>query len=516
MEGAHTKKIGLNTIILFIRKVVMLLLAFYASRLLLHQLGIDDFGLYGIVGSLVALFSAFRGVFSTSVQRFINVAKGDEGSAGVSEIFSIGIRLHFWISAAFILIVEVGGIILLPTLNVPPHSYSAAFWVLQFTILTAVTTIMTVPFDALIIANERFGAYSVLSVVESVLKLLIVFLLSLSDGRRVIIYSALLFVISLVMRVVFSIYCRRRFGSEARYRKVRNPRLLKEMTSFAGWQFCGNMGYALTNSGTDLVMNLFGGVIVNAARSIANQVMGGISQIVNEINVGFQPRSMILYSCGDSPAFWKLFYMNTKMAFALSLIIAFPIISTAPVLLNIWLGEVPPYSVDFVRWIMIYLVIRSFHGPIDILFKATGHIKHYQLTELCIMLFNLPFSWVALSLGAPYWSVFAIMAELELINLGAIICIASRQYGLDANRYLSRIAVRVGLICLILLPVYRFVTAVPDHGYDTSSALLRYALSVAVTIVVLFLLLFSPAEWKIMGSMLGVRCSNSHAGGFWK
>lgn len=449
-----TKKIGINTIFLTIRKIITLLIAFYSTRLLLSRLGEADFGLYGLIGSIVILFSAIRGFFSTSIQRFINAAKGQENTSEINEIFSYGLKIHVWIALIFIIVVEVGGILLLPTLNLPPDSTNAAFWVLQFTVLATVVTILTIPYDAIIIAHENFMAYSIIAVIESLLKLLIVAVLCYIDNKRIVVYSALYFGVTIFVRLINNIYCHRKFGEEVRYHNKRNPKLLHQMMTFAGWQFFGNLGYSLTNSGLNIIINYFGGVIVNAARTIAYQLMGTVSQFVSDMNLSFQTQTIISYTNGDMEKFRNLIFLNTKAAFIMGICIAVPLFFCTPGFLSIWLGNIPPYTVSFTRWILIYMIIRSLHGPIDLMFKASARLKTYQLTELIVMTMNLPISWIVLKFGCPFCSVFAVMASLELINLMAIINLASRQLEFPIIKYLKLIVSRIIIILAILCLVY--------------------------------------------------------------
>ena len=254
---SNIKRIGLNTVFLIARKIITIVIAFYSTRLLLNRLGEDDFGLYGLVGSIIVLFGALRGLFSSSIQRFLNAAKGKDDTNEINEIFSLGLKIHGWIALIFIVIVEVGGIFLLPTLNIPKGSENDAFWVFQFAIFTTATTILTVPYDAIIIANERFLTYSVISIIESLLKLSIIWTLCFFKYDRIVIYAALYFGITVVVRFINSAYCQYTFKSMVKYTKTSNPVLLRKMTSFAGWQFLGNTGYALANSGLNIIINVF-------------------------------------------------------------------------------------------------------------------------------------------------------------------------------------------------------------------------------------------------------------------
>lgn len=239
MPSSSNKTIAKNTIYLYLRKLLTIAINIYASRLLLQTLGIDDFGLYGLVGSVIVMFSSLRGLFSSSIQRYINTAKGDDSADRVNEIFNIGVKIHIFISIIFLIAVEIGGFVMIPNLNIPAGSQTAALWILQFSILSSIASIMTVPYDAVIIANERFNAYAVLSVVESVLKLGIILLLVALPFNRVVTYSCLLFLVQLLLRFANAAYCRMHFREEVKIRNVKNPKLLKEMSSFAGFgMFC--------------------------------------------------------------------------------------------------------------------------------------------------------------------------------------------------------------------------------------------------------------------------------------
>lgn len=496
MSRGNTKNIGINTAYLAIRKVITLAIAFYSTRLLLSRLGEDDFGLYGLVGSIVVMFSALRGLFSTSIQRFINAAKGGENISEINEIFSIGLKIHVWIALAFFVVVEVAGIFLLPTLNLPQNSYNDGFWVLQFTIFATSVTILTVPYDAIIVANENFKAFSVIAVIESVLKLSIIWGLCFVNTDRVIIYAVMVFGVTIIVRLMNSIYCHYAFGDVVKYNKVRNPILMRKMTTFAGWQFCGNTGYALANSGINLIINIFGGVVVNAARTIAYQLMNAVSQFVGDMNLSFQPQTIISYTSGDISRFRKLVFLNTKAAFIMGLCLCIPLFFCTSGILKIWLGNIPPYTVQFTRWILIYIIIRSLHGPIDMMFKANAQLKAYQLTELLIMSLNLPLSWIVLKLGYPYWSVFTVMCGLEIINLIVVINLAAKQIDFSAIEYFKEIGQRMIIICVIFIILYIILAPITNK---VVSLIPLSALMICITIitgVVSFYILLSLGERK--------------------
>lgn len=495
MASNANKTIAKNTLFLYGRKAFTLVVALYISRLLLQRLGITDFGIYGLVGSVVAMFSALRGIFSTSIQRFINIAKGKGNEDEVNEIFSLGLKIHVWIAVLFLVIVEIGGTIMMHYLDIPKDKFLEAYIVLQFSLLTAIVTILTVPYDALIIANEKFNAYAIFSIIDATLKLLLVILLMYSPISRLVAYAGLLFIISLLIRSINAIYCRRKFGEESRYTKVNNNKLLKEMTEFAGWQFLGNTAYTLSQNGINLVINIMGGVVVNAARTIAYQAMHAITQFTSDLNLSFQPRTMMNHAQGNHKQFYRLLFINSKANFAISIILAFVIFILAEPIIKLWLGKIPPYSVGFVRAIMIYLVIRSLHAPLDLFLKSCGNIRDYQITEICILTLSLPLSWILLRIGFPFYSVFLGMAFCELLNTIAIIILAKHKYGFEIIQYCRAVAFRV-IACFTLM-VFIGMILISNFNLDNISYIRVIIYSIILfcgSSIVIILTMFSRNE----------------------
>lgn len=493
---ADSNKIAKNTIFLYARKALSLVIALYTSRIVLEMLGVTEFGIYGLVGSIVAMFSALRGLFATSVQRFINISKGENPNYSVGKIFSIGLKIHLWIALCFFIIVEISGWFMIPHLNIPVNNYAVAQWVLLFSVLSAVFSILTAPYDALIIANEDFKAYSIISIFEYVLRLGIVFLLVYSPMSRVVFYSILLFLVSLIIRFINTWYCRSNYGMDAKYRNVKDRSLMIKMTKFAGWQFFGNLGYTLTNNGVNFIINIFGGVIVNAARTIAYQVMQALQQFINDINVSFQPQSMILYADNQKDAFLKLIILNSKASISIAILLSFPVLMLTYPILHLWLGSVPEYAVGFVQSIMIYLIIRSIHGPIDMIFKCSGDLKRYQLTECIIMTFNLPLSWLALYFGFPYYCAFIIMGVVETINLAAILLIAKYQLNFNLSTFCSKVIMPSSILCLIMGFLFFTINSMNliDESIGALQLIFISGASVCFVIMIELLILFNSAE----------------------
>lgn len=491
----NNKLIIKNTLLLYGREIITLFIAFFSSRLLLEQLGVDDFGMYGLIGSILAMFSSLRGLFASSIQRFISVEKGAGNQENVNRIFSMGIVIHAGLSIVFIIVVEIIGLICIPKLNIPLESVPAAYWVLQFSIFAAAVTIMTVPYDALIIANEKFDAFAIFSIIEILLKLVIIFLLVYSPFPKVIVYSFLMLVVAFMVRGLNAIYCNKVFREEARFHWVKDMVYMKRMTVFAGWQFFGNLGFSLMNTGMNFVINLFGGVAVNTARAIAYQAMNAVTKFTGSMSISFQPQSMMLYSQGEMDQHIRLMLMNTKIGYLVTFILGYLVVMMAPSLLKFWLGNVPEYTTEMVQAIFVYAIIRSLHAPIDTLFKAAGQLKYYQVCEFILLSLNLPLSWLLLYWGYPYYSIFLLMSVVEFVNLLVILLLANRLLNFDSLRYCLLIFPR----CLYLLGLgwitFVYFSPILNDGYSVLGMIYQLLLVFVIVSVVSPLVFFNKDEF---------------------
>lgn len=491
----NNKLIFKNTFLLYARETVALFISFFSSRLLLDRLGVDDFGMYGLIGSILLMFSSLRGLFASSIQRFISIEKGAGNLEKVNQVFCLGVIIHAGLSILFVIVAEIVGLICIPMLNIPIESLSASYWVLHFSIVAAAVTIMTVPYDALIIANEKFDIFAVFSIIEVVLKLAIIFLLIYSPVQRVITYSFLMLIVSVLIRYLNAVYCNKMF-EEARFHWVKDSSYMKRMTVFAGWQFFGNLGFSLMNSGMNMAMNLFGGVSVNAARAIAYQVMNAVGKFTGSVSISFQPQSMMLYSQGDVEQYTKLMLMNTKISYGVTSILGFVVVMMAPSLLRLWLGNVPEYTTEMVQAIFVYAIIRSLHGPIDTLFKAAGQLKYYQLCEFILLSANLPLSWLLLYWGYPYYRVFVLMAVLEFINLLAILLLANRLLKFYSMRYIYLVMPRSLFILALSWGVFIKFSPIINVGYSVFGTIWKSAILLVISAIAFSLILFKIKELR--------------------
>ena len=477
----NNRRIARNTLLLYGRKAVTMLIALYSSRVLLQYLGIDDFGLYGLIGSIIAVFTSLKSTFAASVQRFLNVNK-EESIARKNEI-----------AVVFILLAEIGGAILLPNLNLNTEKLIVAGCILRFTILSAAVSIITVPFDALAMANEKFDALAVISIIDSVLRLCVIFILSFSPIQRVVFYAILLLCVTIVHILMIGGYCYKTFKDTVKFHFVMDRVLFKRMTSFAGWNFFGNLGYYLTSEGVNFILNIFGGIVANASRTISYQVKNALQTLVNDITVAFQPQSMMAFST-DKQRFYNLQFLATKARFAICIVLGFPLFLFIPEILQVWLGKQPEGAATFIRCILLFVVIRCWHDAIDTTFKSAARMRNYQICEMSIMLFNLPVSWLMLHLKLPLYSVFITMSVIEFVNLIAIMVLAYKELGFMIGDYIKKVIVPSVFIICIMGIIFLSYSFFDIRLYGWIEMLLFLIVTFIVAIGLIFMILFSQIE----------------------
>lgn len=498
----NKRRIARNSLFLYCRKAVTIVIGFYTSRLLLERLGDYDFGLYGLIGSVIVLFSSLRGIFSTSIQRYVNVAKASGRPDEVQKIFSIGMTIQVLLAFLFFTAVEIGGLFLIPELNINPGSEGDAWWVFHLSLLAAVVLMLTVPYDALIIANEKLDVFAIIAVIESVLRLGIVALLIFFPEGRVVWYAALTLAVSLIIRFINTAYCKRKFGIEARYKFSRDKVLFKEMTVFASWNFLGSTGFTVANNGTNFILNIFGGVGLNTARALAVHVQANIAQFVSDMSTSFQPRSIMAYTRKEYDEFYSLMFWNSKVNFFISSVLCATLLCTTYAVLNLWLDEVPEWTTVFTQLVLIYAVVRSLHDPIDTLFRASGHMKWYQITEFVMMTMNIPLSWIALKLGAPYYSVFVILILIEIANFAAIMCVAKVHLDFAVGLYAHRILSRVAITSAVIAAIYFVATHIIPYDINVWQTLGIVPAIMLIIATAEFAVLFNKAERKKLLSLI--------------
>lgn len=479
------RRLAKNTTLMYFRMVVILIINFYASRVILQELGVDDFGIYNVVASIIIMFASLRFLIASSTQRFLNFEMGRNNDEKLSLVFNMSIYINILIAFIFFVIVEVVGLWFLHyKINIDPIRLNAAMIVFQCSVIGSVVSIFTTSFDAAIIAHERMDFLALVSVIESVLKLLAAMVLPLFVADKLMCYGFLLMCISILIFLISYVYCKRMF-IECKLAKKWDKQLFLEMIGFASWNFLGKSAAALTQSGINMILNVFGGPVVNAARGIAFQLNSATNQFVNNVNVVFDPFFIKTYASREYDKFYIAFDFISKVLYYVQLCIVIPFYILSDEILRLWLGQVPENSVDFLRLILIWSLIRAPHSPIDKLFKAVGNIKYYQILEGIILALPLPTSYFLLKVGCGYSTVFISMIIFEIINLVVIVILAKRQCRFPIVRFLSNVVIP---IILLSIPFIIGISVFTPIEETTQKIILVFIVEILTSSCFMFLL----------------------------
>lgn len=396
---------------LYGRSIFLMVIGLYTSRVILQTLGVSDFGIYNAVGGIVAMFGFISSSLSNATSRFITVAIGRQDQQLANQTFGNLKVIYYALSGAVVLLGETVGLwFLYNKLNIPAERMDAAFWVYQYSILATVLGFVSVPYNAAIIAHERMSAFAYISLLDAVFKLLVCYVLLVTPFDRLITYASLIFLTGLVNRVVYAVYCNSRFEEvHARPRVYRAQ--MREVLSMSGWTLSGNLVWVLNTQGVNLVLNMFFGPVVNAARGIALQVQGVLGQFVSNFQTAVNPQITKSYAQENYERMGELLQMSSKFSYILMFAMSLPVCIEAPVILKLWLGEVPDYTVIFLRLILISSVIGTVSNPLWISVLATGRLKRYMVWDNAVQFMVLPciyvvFKWMD---GSPAWA-FAILS----------------------------------------------------------------------------------------------------------
>ena len=393
------KRIAKNSLFLYMRMLILMFISLYTSRVILAALGVEDFGLYNVIGGVVTMFSLISGSISASITRFLNIEMGKGNQDGLQKIFNSALYIQFLLSLLILFLGESIGLWFLNNkMVIPQERLFASNWVYQFSLLSFIVNLISAPYNAAIIAHEKMSVFAYIGIYEGVSKLIVAYIISFTSSDRLILYSLLLFTIALSIRLFYGWYCKKRFA-ECIFVFNRDKAVLKDMFSFAGWNYIGAASGLLRGQGGNILINLFFGPSINAARGIAYQVNGAIVSFVTNFTTAINPQITQSYSNGDYGYMIKLVNYGAKLSYFVMFLLSLPIILTAPYILDIWLETVPGYAVLFVRLVLILTMWETISYPLITALLATGKIRNYQICVGGLNILNLPISYLLLRLG---------------------------------------------------------------------------------------------------------------------
>ena len=428
----------------------------FTSRVILQTLGVEDYGVYSVVGGLITMFSFINGGMISATQRYLTFEIGKGNLPQLKKVFSTSLQIHAIIALVIILLGETIGLwFLYEKMVIPQERMSAAFWVYQCSIVACVINIMSVPYNADIIAHEKMSAFAYISILDVIFKLAVVYLLYLIPWDKLIVYSIFLLSIQLIIRLVYARYCSKNF-EEARYYHHIDTFLLKEMFAFAGWSFWGNLAGVLYTQGLNLMLNIFFGPIVNAARGVAIQVQTAVHQFVSNFQVALNPQITKSYALGNLSQMHALMFRSARFSFFLLFFLTLPVLLEIDFILKLWLKDVPPETAIFTRWMIGISLLHTVANPCMIANQATGKVKEYQAIVGGILLLILPISYILLKLGTPAYFVFIVHFIMELVAQVARMFMLRKLIDLPVQSYWKNIYIPIIAVMFIscLAPIY--------------------------------------------------------------
>ena len=410
-EPHDTKRIAKNTFFMYIRMFVMMLVSLYTSRVILNVLGVEDYGTYNVVGGVVSMFSLLTASMSASISRYLTFSLGKGDYETLRRVFSVSVEVQIAMAVVIVLAVEAVGVWFLNTqMKIPPERMVAANWVMQCSLISFVVGLLMVPYNASIISHERMNIYAYISIWDAVMKLVIVYALYVSPFDKLKSYAVLLLIVSTLTTVIYWVYCLRNF-EECRFQIVKDKRLVKEMASFAGWGMLGDGAWMLNTQGVNILMNLFFGVVLNAARGVATTVDNVVQSFVRNFMVALNPQITKSYASGDYEYMHRLIFMGSKYSYFLMLFFFVPISLETRTILTLWLKIVPDYAVVFTQLTLMSTMCFMLGNTLITAIQATGQIRMYSIVMGLMALSNFPLTWIAFALKAsPVWAYIIYLA----------------------------------------------------------------------------------------------------------
>ncbi|MCD8304382.1 MAG: lipopolysaccharide biosynthesis protein [Prevotellaceae bacterium] len=446
----NNKRIAKNTLLLYFRMLLTLCINLYTSRVVLDKLGVEDFGVYNIVGGVIFLFTFISSAMMASTQRFLNYSMGKNDEEGLRRVFSASLVIHIVFALIVIVLVETVGLwFVYYKLVIPEGRLSATLSAFHFSVFATAFLIISFPYNATIIAHERMGVFAYVSIFESASKLLIAFAIGWAAFDRLIFYAFLLMLHQLLLALIYRGYCIRHFR-ETRFRLAGIGRkLYREIVTFSGWNILGNIANVCLTQGTNILLNLFFGPAVNAAKGLSVQVQNAVNQFCTNFQTAQNPQIIKSYASGELQYMHSLVFRASRFSFYLSLVFSLPIIMKADWFLGIWLKDVPDYAAVFIQYTMLFNLIQSLANPLITGGMATGNIRLLMgvvATFLCLV---IPFSYVALRMGYSPVSVFQIQLLLYIVAHVFRVWIVSRQIQFTWRTYTVEVLLPILLVCVL-------------------------------------------------------------------
>lgn len=469
-----------------------MLVSLYTSRVILNTLGVEDFGIYNVVGGVVSMFAFFNSAMSSATQRFLSYEIGKGNFVQLRKTFNATQVIHIGIAVFIFILAETIGLWFVKNyLVIPAERMDAAIWVYHFSVLSFMVSVIQVPYNATIIAHERMNVYAYVSILEVSLKLLIVFLLVGISFDKLKLYGLLYFVVVLIIATIYRIYTRRNF-EESKFEVVKDRQLYKTLISYSGWNLFGNIAVVAKGQGVNILLNLFFGPVVNAARGIATQVQSAVQGFVTNFQMAVNPQIIKSYATDEKEYMTSLIIRSSKFSFYLLFLLSLPIILEIDQILKMWLKIVPDYAPIFTVLVLVIILITCISGPLMTATQATGKIRTYQIVVGTLQFFILPISYLFLKLGYTPEVTLYVAIFVEIVALFFRLIFLKHLINFPVKKYIKEVIIKNILIVIsaVSLPL------IIKISFDISIFRLFVVLTVSLiwTLLIEYLIGFNKNE----------------------
>ncbi len=456
-RNLSNKRIAKNTILLYVRLIFVLFVSLYTTRVVLNVLGQEDYGINNVVAGFVTMFAFLNTAMSNGIQRFFNYERAVGGINAARSVYNHALVIQFFIAFFIVLLAETIGLWYMECcMVIPLERFYAAEWIYQLSVLSLVVVVFTAPYTAVVMSHERMGYFALVSILDAILKLVFVILLQFITIDKLIFYGFLQVIISLISFIFYYVYSRMKF-EEIRFHFVIDKKTLVKMLGFSGWNLMGTFAYTIKGQGLNLLLNVFFGPIVNAARGISFQILSALQGFTANIFVSFRPQLVESYASGDFVRTRNLMYTMSKMSFYFLYMFAVPVILEIKYVLALWLGnEIPGYTVPFTILILFNTLVSNFNTPVSMVVHAIGRMRNYQLVTSVMIVLILPVSWVFLKLGANPLAVYWVSLSIVVLNQLVCLSVLKKLFEFSLREYTSCVMIP-SLLVFLTVPIFPFL-----------------------------------------------------------
>lgn len=497
----NNKRIAKNTLFLYLRMGLVLVVSLFTTRVVLQALGVEDYGINNVVSGFVTMFAFLNTSMSNGVQRFYNFSLGKKNEYSITDVYNTALQIQIILSVILLFLLETFGLWYIHTqMVIPDERFSAALWVFHFSVLSLVLLVLQIPYSAAIMAYERMDYYAYLSIFDVMAKLGIAYAIKYAAIDKLILYGALNMIVSLICFFLYYGYSKHQFHELKTDLKIRKE-IFQPMLSFSGWNVFGSFAYMIKGQGLNMLLNVFFGPVVNAARGISTMVMSAIQGFQANIVIAFRPQLVQSYAAGDNSRVLKLFYSLSKASFILLAMLSIPVIIEINYILHLWLGDtIPDYTIQFTILVLVNMVISSLNTPVSQVVHATGKMKLYQIGTSTMVCAILPASWIFLKLGFDPVSVYWVSLIITIINQYVCNLLLRRIYTYSLMEYGIKVIIPCVLFSILVpIPPYIITTLIPSSFLRL---LITGCISVVTSVAVSYLFVLDKSEKQMVLSFI--------------